>query len=170
MIPAFQLESPECRLRRRTQLSLGNLGRRDSCLREAWPLLSASSPSRHPLIHSCASDSNHFWWSMGSSISFLGIHCDVCLDATAHAAIHEGYCLTVVPDCTVALHLPYLESLTYLGNLCAARLTRRDNLVELQGYEILHDASRTSDPGRPLRQRWRGEEQASLYEAALRGL
>ena len=60
----------------------------------------------------------------------LGVYCDVCLDSTARTAFQKGYYITVVSDCTTALHLPLQDSLTFMEKVYGARIITHDQLIQ----------------------------------------
>lgn len=60
---------------------------------------------------------------------FMGVYCDVCVDATARTGFQKGFYITVVEDCTTALHLRAEDSLASLSKYCGARLVTHDRLM-----------------------------------------
>ncbi|MCJ1384400.1 hypothetical protein MMC17_007516 [Xylographa soralifera] len=62
----------------------------------------------------------------------LGVYCDVCVDSTARTAFQKGYYITVVSDCTSALHLPLEKSLNYMKKVYGARIVTQGELVSMK--------------------------------------
>ncbi|MFJ3645109.1 cysteine hydrolase family protein [Streptomyces murinus] len=54
---------------------------------------------------------------------FAGVYADVCVDTTARTAFQKGFHVTVLTDCTTALHLPYDEVLRFMRVVYGARTT-----------------------------------------------
>ncbi|MFD8595232.1 cysteine hydrolase family protein [Kitasatospora sp. NPDC059646] len=52
-----------------------------------------------------------------------GLFTDVCVDSTARTAFQRGFHLTVLRDCTTALHLPDRDVLRFMERLYGARVT-----------------------------------------------
>ncbi|KAM0800966.1 isocitrate dehydrogenase [Usnea florida] len=63
---------------------------------------------------------------------FTGVYSDVCVDATARTGFQKGFYVTVVEDCTTALHLRTEDSLACLSKTCGARLVMHDRLIEME--------------------------------------
>ncbi|MBO1417074.1 cysteine hydrolase family protein [Streptomyces sp. FH025] len=57
-----------------------------------------------------------------------GVFADVCVDSTARTAFQKGFHITVLADCTAALHLPDDAVLSFMGRVYGARVTTRDQL------------------------------------------
>jgi nicotinamidase-related amidase len=58
---------------------------------------------------------------------FAGLYADVCVDSTARTAFQKGFHITVLTDCTTALHLPYDAVLRLMRVLYGARTTTVDD-------------------------------------------
>ncbi|MEV6025307.1 isochorismatase family cysteine hydrolase [Streptomyces sp. NPDC052036] len=58
---------------------------------------------------------------------FAGLYADVCVDSTARTAFQKGFHVTVLTDCTTALHLPYDTVLRYMRVCYGARTTTADD-------------------------------------------
>ncbi|MFJ8098402.1 cysteine hydrolase family protein [Streptomyces griseofuscus] len=52
-----------------------------------------------------------------------GVYADVCVDTTARTAFQKGFHVTVLTDCTTALHLPYDDILRFMRVVYGARTT-----------------------------------------------
>ncbi|MEV5385476.1 isochorismatase family cysteine hydrolase [Streptomyces sp. NPDC052721] len=52
-----------------------------------------------------------------------GLYADVCVDSTARTAFQKGFHVTVLTDCTAALHLPYDAVLRFMRVVYGARTT-----------------------------------------------
>ncbi|MEK2491488.1 cysteine hydrolase [Kitasatospora purpeofusca] len=53
----------------------------------------------------------------------VGLFADVCVDSTARAAFQRGFHLTVLRDCTTALHLADADILRFMARVYGARVT-----------------------------------------------
>jgi nicotinamidase-related amidase len=58
----------------------------------------------------------------------VGLFTDVCVDSTARTAFQKGLHVTVLRDCTAALHLPDDEILRFMSRVYGARITTHDQL------------------------------------------
>ncbi|MDX3098318.1 cysteine hydrolase [Streptomyces sp. ME19-03-3] len=58
---------------------------------------------------------------------FAGLYADVCVDSTARTAFQKGFHVTVLTDCTAALHLPCDAVLRLMRVLYGARTTTVDD-------------------------------------------
>ncbi|MFE6461678.1 cysteine hydrolase family protein [Streptomyces cinereoruber] len=58
---------------------------------------------------------------------FAGLFADVCVDSTARTAFQKGFHVTVLANCTTALHLPYEEVLAFMRALYGARTPTSDD-------------------------------------------
>ncbi|MFH8342252.1 cysteine hydrolase family protein [Streptomyces sp. AM6-12] len=54
---------------------------------------------------------------------FAGVYADVCVDTTARTAFQKGFHVTVLTDCTAALHLAYDDVLRFMRVVYGARTT-----------------------------------------------
>ncbi|MFJ9824885.1 cysteine hydrolase family protein [Streptomyces sp. NPDC101160] len=61
---------------------------------------------------------------------FTGLFADVCVDSTARTAFQKGYHVTVLRDCTTALHLPDESVLRFMSRVYGARVTTHDRTAE----------------------------------------
>ncbi|WP_433891676.1 cysteine hydrolase family protein [Streptomyces sp. CA-111067] len=60
-------------------------------------------------------------------LAFAGLFTDVCVDSTARTAFQKGFHITVLSDCTVALHTPDEQILRFMRRLYGARVTTHDH-------------------------------------------
>ncbi|OLF06769.1 hypothetical protein BLA60_29875 [Actinophytocola xinjiangensis] len=58
---------------------------------------------------------------------FAGLYTDVCVDTTARTAFQKGYHITILTDCTTALHLADDDILRFQRALYGARTTTHDH-------------------------------------------
>ncbi|MFG3101336.1 cysteine hydrolase family protein [Streptomyces sp. NPDC048182] len=56
-----------------------------------------------------------------------GLYADVCVDTTARTAFQKGWHVTVLTDCTTALHLPYETVLRFMRTCYGARTLTADD-------------------------------------------
>jgi nicotinamidase-related amidase len=56
-------------------------------------------------------------------LALAGLFTDVCVDSTARTAFQNGFHVTVLSDCTVALHTPDEQILRFMRRLYGARVT-----------------------------------------------
>ncbi|MGW4159894.1 cysteine hydrolase family protein [Streptomyces sp. NPDC004788] len=61
---------------------------------------------------------------------FTGLFADVCVDSTARTAFQKGYHVTVLRDCTTALHLTDEAALGFMSRFYGARVTTHDRVAE----------------------------------------
>jgi nicotinamidase-related amidase len=59
-----------------------------------------------------------------------GLFTDVCVDSTARTAFQKGFHLTVLGDCTTALHIPDEQILRFMRRLYDARVTPHEPAAE----------------------------------------
>ncbi|KAF4160204.1 hypothetical protein CNMCM6069_009275 [Aspergillus lentulus] len=57
-------------------------------------------------------------------LMLAGLYSDVCVDATARTAFQKGLWVTVVEDCTAALHSDQSDHLRFMENVYGARVMR----------------------------------------------
>ncbi|MFF4338912.1 cysteine hydrolase family protein [Kitasatospora sp. NPDC001540] len=57
-----------------------------------------------------------------------GLFTDVCVDSTARTAFQRGFHLTVLRDCTTALHLADADILRFMARVYGARITDLEQL------------------------------------------
>ncbi|AJE81490.1 isochorismatase hydrolase [Streptomyces albus] len=62
-----------------------------------------------------------------SHLAFAGLFADVCVDSTARTAFQKGFHITVLSDCTTALHTSDEQILTFMRRLYGARVTTHDH-------------------------------------------
>lgn len=62
-----------------------------------------------------------------------GLFSDVCIDSTARTAFQKGLRVTVVEDCTTALHSKQADHLQFMTKLYGARVSK---LTELVGMTV----------------------------------
>jgi nicotinamidase-related amidase len=58
-----------------------------------------------------------------------GVFADVCVDSTARTAFQKGFHVTLLTDCTAALHLPDEAILDFMRRVYGARVTTHDRLA-----------------------------------------
>ncbi|MCS0605813.1 cysteine hydrolase [Streptomyces sp. LP11] len=58
---------------------------------------------------------------------FAGLYADVCVDSTARTAFQKGFHVTVLSDCTTALHLPDDAVLRFMRAVYGARTVTADD-------------------------------------------
>lgn len=56
-------------------------------------------------------------------LALAGLFTDVCVDSTARTAFQKGFHITVLGDCTTALHTPDEQILGFMRRLYGARVT-----------------------------------------------
>jgi nicotinamidase-related amidase len=59
-------------------------------------------------------------------LALAGVYADVCVDSTARTAFQKGFHLTVLTDCTTALHRSDEETLRFMEIVYGARTTTHD--------------------------------------------
>ncbi len=57
---------------------------------------------------------------------FAGLFTDVCVDSTARTAFQKGFHITVLTDCTAALHFADADILRFMARVYGAHLTTHD--------------------------------------------
>ncbi|OIK02900.1 cysteine hydrolase family protein [Streptomyces monashensis] len=62
-----------------------------------------------------------------SHLVLAGLYADVCVDSTARTAFQKGFHVTLLTDCTTALHLPYDAVLRFMRVVYGARTTTADD-------------------------------------------
>ncbi|MCD0451905.1 cysteine hydrolase [Actinocorallia sp. API 0066] len=84
---------------------------------------------------------------------FAGLFTDVCVDSTARTAFQRGFHITVLTDCTAALHLADADILRLMTTVYGARTTTHDNpdhwAPTAPSTESGHGAPPTAVPFRP---------------------
>ncbi|KOC14743.1 isochorismatase family hydrolase [Aspergillus flavus AF70] len=61
-----------------------------------------------------------------------GLSSDVCVDATARTAFQKGLWVTVVEDCTTALHSYHNDHLKFMEKVYGARIVKLASLIEMK--------------------------------------
>lgn len=61
-----------------------------------------------------------------------GLYSDVCVDATARTAFQKGLWVTVVEDCTTALHPYHNDHLKFMEKVYGARIVKLASLIEMK--------------------------------------
>ncbi|KAF7626145.1 hypothetical protein AFLA_013541 [Aspergillus flavus NRRL3357] len=61
-----------------------------------------------------------------------GLYSDVCVDATARTAFQKGLWVTVVEDCTTALHSCHNDHLKFMEKVYGARIVKLASLIEMK--------------------------------------
>ncbi|WP_018654167.1 cysteine hydrolase family protein [Actinomadura flavalba] len=64
-----------------------------------------------------------------------GLYTDVCVDSTARTAFQKGFHITVLTDCTAALHLDDADVLRFMTAVYGARTTTHDRWSPLAPQE-----------------------------------
>ncbi|MFF9521103.1 cysteine hydrolase family protein [Streptomyces achromogenes] len=124
-------QRPGWRLRDRT------LGRRPKCLEGSWGArfhAVVPGPGERVFTKRACFDaflSDGFEEYLGTRgvghVVLAGLYADVCVDTTARTAFQKGFHVTVLTDCTAALHLPYDTVLRFMRLVYGARTTTADD-------------------------------------------
>ncbi|MFI9424417.1 cysteine hydrolase family protein [Streptomyces achromogenes] len=124
-------QGPGWRLRDRT------LGRRPKCLEGSWGArfhAVVPAPGERVFTKRACFDaflSDGFEEYLGTRgvghVVLAGLYADVCVDTTARTAFQKGFHVTVLTDCTAALHLPYDAVLRFMRLVYGARTTTADD-------------------------------------------
>ncbi|MFD0392117.1 cysteine hydrolase family protein [Streptomyces nogalater] len=119
------------RLRDRT------LGKRPKCLEGSWgarfhavvPAPGERVFTKRACFDAFLSDGfeEHLRARDVSHLVLAGLYADVCVDTTARTAFQKGWHVTVLTDCTAALHLPYDAVLRFMRLVYGARTTTADD-------------------------------------------
>ncbi|MFK0190908.1 cysteine hydrolase family protein [Kitasatospora sp. NPDC090308] len=82
-----------------------------------------------------------------------GLFTDVCVDSTARTAFQRGFHLTVLRDCTTALHLADADILRFMSRVYGARITELDRrpFTELTEFPAFPDPAEPAEPAEPIR-------------------
>ncbi|MEU3418831.1 isochorismatase family cysteine hydrolase [Streptomyces murinus] len=109
------------------------LGKRPKCLEGSWGAefhRVAPAPGEHVFTKRARFDAflgegfeEHLGARGVGHLVFAGVYADVCVDTTARTAFQKGFHVTVLTDCTTALHLPYDEVLRFMRVVYGARTT-----------------------------------------------
>ncbi|KMS84863.1 hypothetical protein ACZ91_45825 [Streptomyces regensis] len=115
------------RLRDRT------LGKRPKCLEGSWGAefhAVAPAPGERVFTKRACFDAflgdgfaEHLAARGVRHLVLAGLYADVCVDSTARTAFQKGFHVTVLTDCTAALHLPYDAVLRFMRVVYGARTT-----------------------------------------------
>ncbi|MGK4585773.1 cysteine hydrolase family protein [Kitasatospora sp. HPMI-4] len=114
------------------------LGKRPKCLEGSWGAefhLVAPAPGEAVFTKRACFDAflsdgfeRHLILSGAEHLVFTGLFTDVCVDSTARTAFQKGFHVTVLRDCTTALHLPDERILHFMNRVYGARVTTHDQL------------------------------------------
>ncbi|MEV1047845.1 cysteine hydrolase [Streptomyces sp. NPDC049916] len=113
------------------------LGKRPKCLEGSWGAEFAAGAEPGPgeavftkrtCFDAFLSDGfeRHLRGVGAHHLVFAGLFADVCVDSTARTAFQKGFEVTVLRDCTTALHLPDEQILHFMARLYGARVTSAD--------------------------------------------
>nr|WP_223243568.1 cysteine hydrolase family protein [Streptomyces sp. CBMA123] len=115
------------------------LGKRPKCLDGSWgAAFTAVTPQDGEAVftkHACFDAflspgfERHLVDSGVQHLALAGVFADVCVDSTARTAFQKGFHITVLADCTAALHLPDDSVLAFMRRVYGARVTTRDQLT-----------------------------------------
>ncbi len=113
------------------------LGRRPKCLEGSWGArfhAVVPAPGERVFTKRACFDaflSDGFEEYLGTRgvghVVLAGLYADVCVDTTARTAFQKGFHVTVLTDCTAALHLPYDAVLRFMRLVYGARTTTADD-------------------------------------------
>ncbi|MFD7448725.1 cysteine hydrolase family protein [Kitasatospora sp. NPDC059827] len=144
------------------------LGKRPKCLDGSWGAeFHAVTPRADEAVftkHACfdaflsAGFERHLVDGGVHHLAMTGVFADVCVDSTARTAFQKGFHITVLADCTAALHLPDEAVLGFMQRVYGARVTTRDRLdvwtnppeTPAPDHRSAHECRRDRDP-RPHR-------------------
>ncbi|MEW2519383.1 cysteine hydrolase family protein [Actinacidiphila alni] len=115
------------------------LGKRPKCLEGTWgadfhrvrPAPGERVFTKHACFDAFLSDGfeAHLTERGTGHLVMAGLFTDVCVDTTARTAFQKGLDITVLTDCTAALHLPDEEILRFMRRVYGARTTTHDDLA-----------------------------------------
>ncbi|TWV33881.1 cysteine hydrolase [Streptomyces misionensis] len=124
-------QGPAWRLRDRT------LGKRPKCLEGTWgaefhavrPAPGERVFTKRARFDAFRADGfgAHLTARGTGHLVLAGLYADVCVDTTARTAFQQGLHVTVLTDCTTALHLPYDAALRFMRVVYGARTTTADD-------------------------------------------
>ncbi|GGX81572.1 isochorismatase [Streptomyces minutiscleroticus] len=127
--PAYQGDS----WRRRDQ----QLGKRPKCLEGSWgaefhgvaPAANERTFTKRACFDAFLSDGfeEHLAAQGVGHLVLAGLYADVCVDTTARTAFQKGFHVTVLTDCTTALHLPHETVLHFMRTVYGARTVPMDD-------------------------------------------
>ncbi|GGZ92344.1 cysteine hydrolase family protein [Streptomyces subrutilus] len=115
------------------------LGKRPKCLEGSWGAefadALAPAPGERVFTKRACFDAflgdgfeTHLAHRAVRHLVFAGLFTDVCVDSTARTAFQKGFHVTVLEDCTAALHLPDEQILGFMSRLYGARVTTHDHV------------------------------------------
>ncbi|WNF25584.1 cysteine hydrolase [Streptomyces sp. C11-1] len=115
------------------------LGKRPKCLEGSWGAEFADGVEPGPgeavftkraCFDAFLSDGfeQHLLDRGADHLVFVGLFADVCVDSTARTAFQKGFQVTVLRDCTTALHLTDEQILSFMARLYGARVTTGDQV------------------------------------------
>ncbi|WP_395358122.1 cysteine hydrolase family protein [Streptomyces sp. YH02] len=113
------------------------LGKRPKCLEDSWGArfhAVAPAPGERVFTKRACFDAflaegfeEHLAARDVGHLVFAGLYADVCVDSTARTAFQKGFHVTVLTDCTTALHLPYDAVLRFMRAVYGARTTTAED-------------------------------------------
>lgn len=114
-----------------------DLGKRPKCLEGSWGAefhAVAPAPGERVFTKRACFDSfladgfeEHLTGQGLNHLVFAGVYADVCVDSTARTAFQKGFHVSVLTDCTTALHLPDDDVLRFMRVVYGARTTTVDD-------------------------------------------
>lgn len=126
----FEHQGTSWRLRDQT------LGKRPKCLRGSWgaefhgprPESGEAVFTKRACFDAFLAEGfeGHLRKRNVQHLVFAGLFADVCVDSTARGAFQRGFHVTVLTDCTTALHLPYETALRFMRTVYGARTVTAD--------------------------------------------
>jgi nicotinamidase-related amidase len=112
-------------------------GRRPTCLDGTWgaafhevaPLPGEAVFTKRACFDAFLADGfeGHLAGGGVRHLVFAGVFADVCVDSTARTAFQKGFHVTVLADCTTALHLPDEDVLRFMRLVYGARVTTHED-------------------------------------------
>jgi len=80
---------------------------------------------------------------------FAGVYADVCVDSTARTAFQVGFHITVLTDCTTALHRTDEEAVGFMEAVYGARTARHDRPASWTGFAEEEDEWASPEASKP---------------------
>lgn len=116
------------------------LGKQPKCLEGSWGAEFAGglapAPGEHVFTKRACFDAflsdgfeRHLTHRGVRHLVLAGLFTDVCVDSTARTAFQKGFHITVLQDCTTALHLADEQILTFMTRLYGARVTTHQHVA-----------------------------------------